>query len=86
MAYAAGSLWKAARLVVQGHLDPCAQCRTVFDLAEAVGGVFLDELPPTPLAPDALRRVLERLGGEAGNPAPPAAPPASAAGRAARAG
>ena len=34
---------------------------------------MLDELPPTPLAADALRRVTERLGGGAGVPAPPAA-------------
>jgi putative transcriptional regulator len=41
----------------------------VFHLAEAVGGALLDELPPTPLAPGALQRVTERLGGDAGGPA-----------------
>ncbi len=64
-AYAAGTLWKAAGPVVQGHLDLCPRCRAVFDVAEAVGGAFLDDLPPTALSPDALRRVAERLGGEA---------------------
>ncbi len=73
-AYAAGTLWKAAGPVVRGHLDLCPRCRAVFHLAEAVGGAFLDNLPPTPLAPGALRRVTERLGGGAGGP--PRAPAA----------
>ena len=79
-AYAAGTLWKAAGPAVQGHLDLCPRCRAVFRLAEAVGGAFLDELPPTPLAPDALRRVTERIdGGAAGDPAPAPAEDAVAA-------
>ena len=79
MAHAAGTLWAAAKPVVQGHLDICGHCRAAFGLAEAVGGALLDELPPTPLSPDALRRVTERLGGRAGAPAQPAAFPAPAA-------
>jgi putative transcriptional regulator len=79
VAYAAGTLWVAARPVVQGHLDLCAHCRAAFGLAEAVGGALLDELPPTPLSPDALRRVTERLGGRASTPAQPAASPAAVA-------
>jgi putative transcriptional regulator len=81
-AYAAGSLWEAAGPVVQGHLDLCPHCRAVFHLAEDVGGACLVGLPPTPLAPDALRRVTERLGGAAaGGPARvPAAPRAAAKG------
>ena len=77
-AYAAGALWKAAGPVVQGHLDLCPRCRAVFDVAEAVGGAFLDELPPTALSPDALRRVAERLGAETGVPAQQPPPQASA--------
>jgi putative transcriptional regulator len=79
VAHAAGTLWAAAKPVVQGHLDLCEHCRVAFGLAEAVGGALLDELPPTPLSPDALRRVTERLGGRAGAPAQPAASPAPAA-------
>ena len=70
--YAAGALWKAAEPVVRGHLDLCPRCRAAFRLAEAVGGAMLDALPPTPLAPDALRRVSERLGDRAGACARPA--------------
>ena len=72
-AYAAGALWRAAGPVVCGHLDLCPRCRAVFRLAEAVGGAIMDGLPPTPLAPDALRRVSERLGDEARSPARPVA-------------
>ena len=79
VAHAAGTLWAAAKPVVQGHLDLCGHCRAAFGLAEAVGGALLDELPPTPLSPDALRRLTERLGGRAGAPAQPAASPAPAA-------
>ncbi len=79
VAHAAGTLWAAARPVVQGHLDLCEHCRVAFGLAEAVGGALLDELPPAPLSPDALRRVTERLGGRAGASAQPAASPAPAA-------
>ena len=79
VAHAAGTLWAAARPVVQGHLDSCEHCRVAFGLAEAVGGALLDELPPTPLSPDALRRVTERLGGRARAPAQPAGSPALAA-------
>jgi putative transcriptional regulator len=79
VAHAAGTLWVAAKPVVQGHLDLCEHCRVAFGLAEAVGGALLDELPPAPLSLDALRRVTERLGGRAGTPAQPAASPDPAA-------
>lgn len=59
--YAAGALWEAARPVVAAHLARCPDCRAKLELAEAVGGLLLDDLPPTPLAPGALRRAMERL-------------------------
>ena len=62
--YAAGVLWKAARPVVAAHLARCPDCRARLELAEAVGGLLLDALPPAPLAPDALRRAMERLDDE----------------------
>ena len=63
VAYAGGTVWDAARPLIQRHLELCAQCRTGLELAEAVGGALLDELPPTPLALGALDRVSERLRG-----------------------
>jgi putative transcriptional regulator len=59
--YAAGTLWEAAKPVVAAHLARCPDCRAKLALAEAIGGLLLEGLPPTPLAPDALRRTMERL-------------------------
>jgi putative transcriptional regulator len=59
--YAAGTLWEAARPVLAAHLARCPDCRARLELAEAVGGLLLEELPPTPLDPDALRRAMARL-------------------------
>jgi putative transcriptional regulator len=61
VAQAAGSLWEAAALIVEAHLDQCAHCSATLRLAEAVGGALLDGLSPMPLAPDALRRAMDRL-------------------------
>lgn len=61
VAYAAGSLWEGAAVVVAVHLVHCAQCATNVRLAEKVGGVILDSLPPAPLAPEMLQRTMSRL-------------------------
>ena len=74
--YAAGALWEAARPVVAAHLARCPDCRAKLELTEAVGGLLLEALPPAPLAPDALRRAMERLDDSPG-------PAAAAAGGAA---
>ena len=34
VAHAAGTLWAAAKPVVQGHLDLCEHCRVAFGLAD----------------------------------------------------
>lgn len=83
VAYAAGTLWTAARRVVEAHVQLCQHCRAGVRLAEAAGGALLDGLPPMPLAPGALRRVLARLGeGAAGDQAPSAGSEAGGAGKA----
>ena len=61
IAQAAGTLWEAAKPIVAAHLAQCPECRDSLALAETVGGLLLEELPPTPLAPDALSQTLERL-------------------------
>jgi putative transcriptional regulator len=61
VAHAAGTLWAAAGPVVAAHLARCPDCRAEVELAEAVGGLLLEALPPAPLAPDALARAMERL-------------------------
>ena len=45
--YAAGALWEAAKPVVAAHLARCPDCRAKLELAEAVGGLLLEGLPPT---------------------------------------
>lgn len=83
-AYAAGALPGGLALVVATHLHFCAACRDTAGLAEALGGVLLDALPPTPVSADALDRALERTteprlivppSGEAGPLLEPGLPP-----------
>lgn len=68
-AHAVGALWTAAGPVVAAHVERCPACRAQAALAEAVGGSLLDGLPPSPLAPDALRRTMAQLGDAALPPA-----------------
>ncbi|MBV8614765.1 MAG: cupin domain-containing protein [Acetobacteraceae bacterium] len=62
LAHATGRLGLAAGLVVEAHLGVCPACRHSVAVMEALGGMLLDDLPPTPLAPGALERVVARLG------------------------
>lgn len=78
--HAARALGPAAGLVVAAHLARCPACRAKVGLAEAVGGALLETLPPTPLAPDALARLMARLEAhpeEGAAPGPPADSPAA---------
>jgi putative transcriptional regulator len=59
--HAARALWPAAGLVVEAHLAHCPDCRGKIGLIEEVGGLLVDGLPPTPLSPDALERMMVRL-------------------------
>ena len=61
LAYAAGALGEAMALIVATHLSFCVRCRRIAAQAEAVGGARLEEIPPTPLAADALGKTLARL-------------------------
>lgn len=56
--HAAGRLAAGPALVVATHLAMCPQCRRVTAEFEAVWGTMLLDLPPTPVQPDALSRVL----------------------------
>lgn len=68
---AAGSLPEPHARVVAAHLGFCSDCLRALGKAEAVGGALLAELPPSPLADDALQRALARLDA---NPVPPVEP------------
>jgi putative transcriptional regulator len=69
LAFASGALPALHARVVAIHIASCARCADDIELLEAAGGALLDRLPPAPLAPDALERIVVRLDGE-----PPAAP------------
>ena len=62
LAYAAGRLPRAHRVVVRAHLARCDQCRRSLALAKSVAAAKLEALPPAPLAADALAATLARLG------------------------
>lgn len=73
LAYAAGTLSPPEAVVVATHLAMRAETRGWVERLQAVGGHLLDELPPAPLAGDALDRALARVevdGGEAEAPPP----------------
>ena len=61
--HASGRLGRLPGLVVATHLSYCAACRATAHLVEAVGGLLIEQLPPTPLGPQALDRTLARLDG-----------------------
>jgi putative transcriptional regulator len=66
---AAGRLTAGQSLLVDAHLEACAECRERLRTLQAVGGALLDEAEPVTLQPDAWSRTLERIDA----PAPAAA-------------
>ncbi|SOD90317.1 ChrR family anti-sigma-E factor [Caenispirillum bisanense] len=75
VAYAAGSLDEGLSLMVATHLALCPACRTKVTAAESMGAALVDEMPPEPLAEDALKSILARLDEPEPAPPPPPAPP-----------
>lgn len=69
LAHAGGKLAEPVALLVATHLSLSPQSRRRYARFEALGGAFLDRLPPEELDEDGLRRTLARLDG-----APPEAP------------
>ena len=72
IACAAGTMPMAHARVIAVHAARCPACAAGLRAAEAAGGALLDALPPAPMAPDALARVLARLDTAAPEPAPAA--------------
>lgn len=56
--YAGGALRPAFAAVVAAHLETCPRCRAHAAALEAAGGELLGALPPSPLADEALDRVM----------------------------
>lgn len=61
LAYASGTLGIAHSYVVEAHAAQCPDCRHSIFVAEHAGGVLLDGLAPTVMAPEALASCLARL-------------------------
>ncbi len=60
-AFAAGTLDRGQHIAAATHLGHCPACRGWVKSVENVGGAVLAELPPAPMAPDALSRIAPRL-------------------------
>jgi putative transcriptional regulator len=63
LAYVAGTLPAPHGIVVRTHLALCGACRGTVRLGTALGGAMLEEMAPVAMAPDALDRLLSRIGG-----------------------
>lgn len=77
MAYALGHVPEAISLIVATHAALCPECREVVTLGESLGGVLLENLPPSSL-PGTFFEGLARL--ETVRQIPPAEPPKSDSG------
>lgn len=60
-AYASLGLDRARSLVVAAHLEACGICRLWTERLRSIGGILLEDLPPSELPADALPRTLARL-------------------------
>jgi putative transcriptional regulator len=63
--YAAGALSPAEALVIEVHLEFCADCRAAARTALDAGGALLDAIEPMALSPAAFQNVLQAIDGEA---------------------
>src|SRR5271166_5123447 len=60
LALAAGTL-EAQRDAIAAHVRGCASCRAFVRAMEHVGGILLEELPPTSMASGSLSEMLARI-------------------------
>ena len=58
---AAGRASPGQALVLDVHLETCAECRARLQALTAIGGVLLEDAEPLPPAPDAWARTLGRI-------------------------
>jgi putative transcriptional regulator len=59
--YVVGALSPAESLLIDLHLDFCADCRRSADVALAAGGALLDAIAPLALPPTAFQRTLQAI-------------------------
>lgn len=60
-AYASGWMPGAAGVCVEAHLERCAPCRRAVTSADQREAEFIDALPDSPMAPEALAGLLRKL-------------------------
>jgi anti-sigma factor RsiW len=61
VAFAAGTLAKVQRVDIASHVQGCENCHEFVRAMIHVGGIFLENLPPTSLAGGSLAAVMARL-------------------------
>ena len=71
LAHASGRLPTGLDLVLSSHLEHCGRCQARVNALEALGGLFVEDLPPAALHEDALVRAFAALDA----PSPPAGAP-----------
>ena len=59
--YVAGKITDRGRAAVSEHVSECKQCRDFIQAMEHVGGILLEQLPPTVMASGSLSEVLARI-------------------------
>lgn len=75
IAYSGGALSEARRMLMLAHLVYCPECRAEAGLMARAGGIMLEDLAPTAMAPNALETCLAAISGpEVKSPGLPAAP------------
>lgn len=61
-AFTAGALIESISLVVASHISICPNCRKRQDQLEDIGGIQLQHAEPERISPDALQKVMIKLG------------------------
>jgi putative transcriptional regulator len=61
-AFTAGALIESISLVVASHISNCPDCRKRRDQLEDIGGIQLQHTEPEDMSPDALEKVMIKLG------------------------
>jgi putative transcriptional regulator len=62
VAFTAGTLIESISLVVASHISACPDCRLRCDQLEDIGGIQLQDADPEKMSPDALQKVMIKLG------------------------
>jgi putative transcriptional regulator len=71
--YAAGTAPEPVSVLVATHVALCSDSRAALRNLEAAGGALLNNIVPMPVTPDALERVMARLGPQQQRPHQPSA-------------